>query len=262
MKYLTLIYEQHGGLEALTSQAHDQLISQHNQLMKQSREQGVYQAAVELKPPQSARSVKLQKSSTVIHDGPFAEAKEYFIGFYLFDCTTLDDALALARRIPTGRGGGMEIRPLDENTECAGNRIVFNPRAIENKSMFAILNYHAEAIFESYSEAELAEMIASNFAMAQKAANHNEYVCGYKLMPSATATSLRGENNHRETFDGPFCEAKEVLLGFHMLACNSQQVALDYAKMLGDALTGVIEVRPINFIEQASDVEFVWNSKN
>jgi len=46
-------------------------------------------------------------------DGPFAETKEQLLGFYLVDCTSLDDALAIARELGQANpGGAYEIRPV------------------------------------------------------------------------------------------------------------------------------------------------------
>jgi hypothetical protein len=48
----------------------------------------------------------------VTTDGPYAETKEVLTGFYLLECADLEEALALAAKIPLGLGGGIEIRPI------------------------------------------------------------------------------------------------------------------------------------------------------
>ena len=58
-----------------------------------------------------------------LHDGPFAETKEQLGGFYMIEATDLDDAVAIAKRIPICREGSVEIRPLlgqDERKAAAG----------------------------------------------------------------------------------------------------------------------------------------------
>jgi len=47
----------------------------------------------------------------VVTDGPFAETKEQMLGFYLFDCETLDEVIAAAREL-VHEPGCMEIRPV------------------------------------------------------------------------------------------------------------------------------------------------------
>jgi len=49
---------------------------------------------------------------TLVTDGPFAETKEQLGGYYIVDAADLDDALAIAARIPTARNGSIEVRPL------------------------------------------------------------------------------------------------------------------------------------------------------
>lgn len=48
----------------------------------------------------------------VTTDGPYAETKEMLSGFYLLECADLDEALAIAAKIPLGLGGGVEVRPI------------------------------------------------------------------------------------------------------------------------------------------------------
>ena len=47
-----------------------------------------------------------------LHDGPFAETKEQLGGFYMIEADDLDEAIAIAKRIPICREGAVEIRPL------------------------------------------------------------------------------------------------------------------------------------------------------
>ena len=58
--------------------------------------------------------VRLRDGETMTTDGPFAEVKEQLAGFYLFDAADLDEAVALAARIPPVRTGSIEVRPVRE----------------------------------------------------------------------------------------------------------------------------------------------------
>ena len=67
----------------------------------------------QLAPPRRARSVRVRGGKAIVTDGPFAETKEVFGGFYLVEADDLDAALALAARIPALRmGGSVEVRPV------------------------------------------------------------------------------------------------------------------------------------------------------
>jgi len=49
-----------------------------------------------------------------ITDGPFAETKEQFGGYHLVECKDLDEAISIAKRMPTiPFGGTIEVRPLE-----------------------------------------------------------------------------------------------------------------------------------------------------
>ncbi|HEX8160003.1 MAG TPA: YciI family protein [Solirubrobacteraceae bacterium] len=70
---------------------------------------------VELQPPESATTVRVQDGKTLITDGPFAEMKEAVGGYLIFEADDLDVAIELASRIPAARmGGAIEVRPVVE----------------------------------------------------------------------------------------------------------------------------------------------------
>ena len=60
----------------------------------------------------TATTVRVRDGETLTTDGPFAETKEALGGFYLLEADDLDDAIAMAARIPAaGMGGAVEVRP-------------------------------------------------------------------------------------------------------------------------------------------------------
>ena len=75
---------------------------------------GHYRAGAKLKPSSTATTVRLNKGKPAVTDGPFAETKEQIGGYYLVECKDLDEAIAIARRIPTlPAGGTVEVRPIE-----------------------------------------------------------------------------------------------------------------------------------------------------
>ena len=65
-----------------------------------------------LAPVATATTVRVREDKTVISDGPFAETHEQLGGFYLLDCQDLDEALDWAAKVPSAKGGSIEVRPL------------------------------------------------------------------------------------------------------------------------------------------------------
>jgi hypothetical protein len=49
-----------------------------------------------------------------VTDGPFAETREQLGGYFLVDARDLDEAIGIAAKIPAGRWGTVEIRPVME----------------------------------------------------------------------------------------------------------------------------------------------------
>jgi hypothetical protein len=70
---------------------------------------------VELAPPETATTVRVQDGKALTTDGPFVELKEAVGGYLFFEADDLDAAIELASRIPAARmGGAIEVRPLVE----------------------------------------------------------------------------------------------------------------------------------------------------
>jgi hypothetical protein len=78
------------------------------------RAAGQLVAAEALQPVGTARTVRVRDGRPLITDGPFAETKEQLAGFYLIDAKDLDEALAIAAKIPPARAGSIEVRPVRE----------------------------------------------------------------------------------------------------------------------------------------------------
>jgi hypothetical protein len=113
MKYALLIYG-NDAREAFDRlpEAEQQAILGEYFAIRQSP--GVY-GGEQLQPAETATTVRVQDGQTLTTDGPFAEMKELFGGFYLLEADDLDAALDVAARIPAARmGGAVEVRPIVE----------------------------------------------------------------------------------------------------------------------------------------------------
>ena len=75
---------------------------------------GHHRATEKLAWSPAARTLRLRGGKPVVTDGPYAETKEQFGGFHIVECRDMDEALAIAARIPTLRvGGTVEVRPVE-----------------------------------------------------------------------------------------------------------------------------------------------------
>ncbi|HEY3813614.1 MAG TPA: YciI family protein [Caulobacteraceae bacterium] len=69
--------------------------------------------ALRLMPTTAAVTLRKDSDPPLVLDGPFAETKEQLLGFYVVDCASLDEAIAIARDLGKANpGGAYEIRPV------------------------------------------------------------------------------------------------------------------------------------------------------
>ena len=88
------------------------MMHEYGELTKSIQQSGHYLASSQLHPVSKATTVRVRDGKKLVTDGPFAETKEQLGGFYLIEAKDLDDAVAIAARIPSARLGSIEIRPL------------------------------------------------------------------------------------------------------------------------------------------------------
>jgi hypothetical protein len=62
----------------------------------------------------TATSLRIREGKQVITDGPFAETTEQLGGYFIIDVRNLDEALAVASKLPPAKKGTVEIRPIFE----------------------------------------------------------------------------------------------------------------------------------------------------
>lgn len=76
------------------------------------RAAGIIVGGAGLQPPQTATIVSVRDGKRQIHDGPYAETKEFLGGFVVIDVPNLDAALEWAARHPAAGYSSVEVRPL------------------------------------------------------------------------------------------------------------------------------------------------------
>ena len=111
MKYALLIYSKPGSHEGLSEQEYKQALGEYEALSEDAR----CVSGGQLQPVETATTVRVQDGETLTTDGPYADTKEVFGGYYVFEAGNIDEAIELAARIPAGHiGGAIEVRPLVE----------------------------------------------------------------------------------------------------------------------------------------------------
>jgi len=112
MQYLLLIYDKESDWGKLSASEQGAMMQEYQEFTKSIHQSGHYRAGSQLHPISKATTVRVRDGKKVITDGPFAETKEQLGGYYLVEAKDLDDAVALAARVPSARFGSIEVRPL------------------------------------------------------------------------------------------------------------------------------------------------------
>ena len=111
MKYMLLIYMEE---QAINEEEREHCYVESTQLANDLKAKGQYLGANPLQPTSTATSVRMREGKRLVTDGPFAETREYLGGYFLVNAPNLDEAIAIAGRVPAARFGTVEIRPVIE----------------------------------------------------------------------------------------------------------------------------------------------------
>ena len=111
MRYMLLIYQEEKSLDDAERQ---ECYHESTQLTHELHANGKFLAAAPLYPTSTATSIRIREGKRLVTDGPFAETREQLGGYFLVNANDLDEAIAIAARIPGARRGTVEIRPVIE----------------------------------------------------------------------------------------------------------------------------------------------------
>jgi hypothetical protein len=73
---------------------------------------GAMVSGAPLEGTEAAKTIRVRGGDTQMTDGPFAETKEILGGYYLIEVPNMDEALALAAKMPNLDNGTVEVRPV------------------------------------------------------------------------------------------------------------------------------------------------------
>ena len=111
MRYLLLVYLDE---QALNEKERQECYGESLELVHDLNEKGNFLATAPLYPTATATSVRVRDGRRLVTDGPFAETREQLGGYFLIEAKDLDEAIAIAARIPGARRGTVEVRPVVE----------------------------------------------------------------------------------------------------------------------------------------------------
>jgi len=114
MQYLLMCCFDEDRWEKIPEAERDGIMREYGAWVQGVTKSGQHLATAKLRSSATATTVRFKNGKSVITDGPFAETKEQLGGYHLIQCRDLDEALAIAARIPTLRvGGTVEVRAVE-----------------------------------------------------------------------------------------------------------------------------------------------------
>jgi hypothetical protein len=117
VKYLILIYsnpESRAIWETFSPAERAEGLGAYEALDAELVESGEMIVSEPLDDPAKSKRVHVTGDRTLTTDGPFAEVKEYLVGFYLVECANVERAVEIAAKVPEAFMGLVEVRPVTE----------------------------------------------------------------------------------------------------------------------------------------------------
>jgi hypothetical protein len=110
---------------------------------------------------------------------------------------------------------------------------------------YLLMIYQNPATWQTLPESTKQELMSEAGAIVDELVKSGEWVGGEGLAASATAKSVRVRDGVPAVTDGPFAEAKEQVVGYCIVDCDSMDRAVEIATRWPDARLWGMEVRPI-----------------
>ncbi|MBE0581233.1 YciI family protein [Devosia sp.] len=114
MLYAVLCYNDENAVATWTKEEDDAVMARLGKVEDAMKAKGKLGPVARLLPTTSATTLRKNSGEPLIIDGPFAETKEQFLGFYTVDCDSLEEAIQFAKDLAVANPGlgSYEIRPV------------------------------------------------------------------------------------------------------------------------------------------------------
>jgi hypothetical protein len=116
MKFLCLICAERV-MEQMPAADAEKHFQEYARFTEWIKAKGHFIGANRLKPAATATTVRVRNGKVLVSDGPFAETKEQFGGYYLIEAQDLKEAIQVASKIPGARRGCVELREIAEDAQ-------------------------------------------------------------------------------------------------------------------------------------------------
>jgi len=113
MRYAILCYHDEKVVCSWSQEEDDAVMARLSVIHDRLVREGKLGPSARLLPTTAATTLRKDRDPPLVLDGPFAETKEQLLGFYVLDCASLEEVLAIAKELAQANpGGAYEIRPI------------------------------------------------------------------------------------------------------------------------------------------------------
>ena len=113
MRYAILCYHDEKVVCSWSQEEDDAVMARLSVIHDRLVREGKLGPSARLLPTTAATTLRKDRDPPLVLDGPFAETKEQLLGFYVLDCASLEEVLAIAKELArANRGGAYEMRPI------------------------------------------------------------------------------------------------------------------------------------------------------
>jgi len=268
MSYMLLIVEPVGQRQRRTEAEGRELYAQMQRFGDTLRARGQLLASESLKSQTDAARVEVRQGKSHVLDGPFAEAKEMIGGFFLLNCDTRQEAVAIATECPAaawctvevrevapcyvsvGPAPGVErgswdvrglawsrlskrqaaVRRRHEGPGGHAGRTTLQTHSRSSPMRFMIL---VRATAQSESEAapnDDEQLMAAMADYPEQLAQAGVLLDANGLRATSLGWRIRYSGGQRRLVDGPFTETKELVAGYTLIQVRSREEALEWTR--------------------------------
>jgi len=114
MKYMLPVHHDEAAFDRMGKETQQRMLAESVQLTHRLHADEQYLSASPLQPAATAAIVRVRDGKSFVTDGPFIETREQIAGYFLIHARDLDEAIAIAARVPGAHIGTVEVRPLIE----------------------------------------------------------------------------------------------------------------------------------------------------
>jgi hypothetical protein len=240
MKYMLLVYSPE---KAWTQEEWTQCTAESTAVCHDLHEKGQFRLASPLHPVATAASVRVRQGQPLVTSGPFAETTEQLGGFFLIDVPDLDEAIAVASRLPAAKKGTVEVRPLFPLDGLPPESLAPQEQSEWSGSRYMLLCYDDEQAWKEAGPAALHAAMKEAVDLTHELHKRGQYISASPLQPVSMATSVRIREGRRVVTDGPFAETREFLGGYYLILARDLNEAISVAARHSGARVGTVEVR-------------------